>query len=113
MKTPPGRAAFGVLFFGNHDGLVEAGFFRGKPCDLPAAVGGQQVCQLLPAGGAVLTGEFAHLQRGPVVDDILHQPVVLALPVPCLEGDTATGGGVVDIGRRVRTARKGRTVAMK
>ena len=64
-------------------------------------MGAQQFRQLLAPRCAVFAGEAARLERRPVLNDVLHQFIVLALPVPGLEGDAPPLAGLMDIGRGI------------
>ena len=87
------------LFPCNDDGLVEACLFGAAPLHTGAALGKQQLCELLPPGSPVFTIEFAYREAFLILDDVLGKAVGFLLPGPGLEGDPLPLAGLMDVGR--------------
>lgn len=89
--SAPGKDIAKSRSFSRQDnGLRKSGFIGEFPGDVVASAGLKQGSHFFPACRSVLTFKFVYFWDFLVINDILSQPVVAAIPVPCLERDPLT-----------------------
>ena len=91
----PGEKSAGS-FSCHHNGLIKISLFREQPRNFAAPARQQQVGDFRSADGPVFTYKLMDAQCVLIIKDVLDQPVMVILPVPGLEADPMTVGGLMN-----------------